>query len=108
MNYVFAAVTDSESAPAALVVVWIMLVGMFLPIGVIVKCCIKKNIDIYEKFYGKNDVYEKQAIYFYEDYDRENPVTHEEGVAAYKRLLKQHGTEDAQAILNTAFPAQAN
>jgi uncharacterized membrane protein (GlpM family) len=41
MNYVFNEVMDSDAAYAALVVLWIMLVLMFLPIGTIFKCCIK-------------------------------------------------------------------
>jgi uncharacterized membrane protein (GlpM family) len=103
MTYVFNFVLESDSSAAALVMVWIMVAAIFIPVNTLCKCCRKTDLSEFKTLYGEESNYEKEAIYFHEDYDRVNPVTKQEGMEFYRQLLEKQGTEEANKILQTAF-----
>mmetsp|Transcript_19221 Transcript_19221/g.35150 ORF Transcript_19221/g.35150 Transcript_19221/m.35150 type:complete len:1032 (+) Transcript_19221:5159-8254(+) len=82
MTYVWMEALNPDQSAVSFVWMLIVLGYFFLPIETFLKC---RKADLGS--YGKESDYQEAALTFVDDYDRENPVTSDEGWAWYFDLL---------------------
>ena len=86
--------TESDGESVAFVWMFIMLGLLFLPITSIWRFCSRGGSDEFERYFGHEPEYKKEAIHFVEDYNRSNPVTEEDGNKEFKELIRQNAEQD--------------
>jgi hypothetical protein len=102
MNYVFMWKLNSEDSYVAFVWMWIVVSYFVLPINMMLSCCRKKDISLFQ---SNQEDFETASVDFVDDYDRCNPVTAEKAYAAYLDFLVKRNMIDAEHV-NAMMPTE--
>lgn len=64
------------------------IIYLLFPVHKLAGLCKRSEVQIFDEFYSQDEyLYEKQALDFFDDYDRSNPTTTNEGWDYYFTLL---------------------
>jgi hypothetical protein len=97
MTYVWMNALNPDNSQVALIWLLIVLAFIILPIDTLCKC---RKVD-FSQFIVAEKSYEEAAVSFVDDYDRENPVTSDEGWTWYFKQLEKAKlikTEDSSRL----------
>ena len=97
MNYIYMELLNPGDSTLAFVWLMIVIGYIFIPIELLFGYCKKIDVDKFERMY-QDEKYEDAAVYFMEDYDRENPVTNNQGWRWYIDLLERKNAGDNENI----------
>jgi hypothetical protein len=87
LTYLWMNALNPDQSAIAFIWMWVVLGYVFLPIDTLVKC---RKVDFSKiAAEGVEKQYQEAALNFVDDYDRENPVTSEEGWAWYFQLIEK-------------------
>ena len=99
MNFVYMDILNPDNSGPALACLIVVVVYIFIPIELLFGCCKKVDVDKFEKMY-EGEFYEDSAVHFIDDYDRENPITNNEGWKWYIELLERKKVVEDEKINN--------